>query len=266
MRALVIAPAHVHAQLLGRDIGDGVIERLDMQRGALAEFRHAQIGILDVPAHGEVGAIDLQDEAGFGHGLVFVPHGLGDRRQIGLLARIMIVAEEQPDHAGRGRAHEAADGLHAAERGFQVFGVGDRRLPVAHADRRVAGRRLAARAARIAEHALLQPREIGEVLVDEGVAGAAETVEPVLDVGGIARLRHFPVIDEVDAGRRLLLHHLRHGGAHARGQSLRLDRDAFLLGVHHADEIVGPRQAAGMGGQKACRASLHGLVLEARGL
>ena len=71
-----------------------------MQLRALAEFRQAQIRVLDMPAHGEVGAIDLQHEAGFGDGLVFVAHGIGDRRQIRLLARIMLVAEEQRHHAG----------------------------------------------------------------------------------------------------------------------------------------------------------------------
>ena len=39
-----------------------------------------------------------------------------------------------------------------------------------------------------------------------------------------------------------------------------IDRHAFFLGVHHADEIVRPRQAAGMGGQKAIGAALHGFL------
>ena len=72
-----------------------MIERLDVQLRALAEFRQAQIGVLDVPAHGEVGAVDLQDEAGFGDGLVFVPHGLGDGVDIALEVLVVVVAEEQ---------------------------------------------------------------------------------------------------------------------------------------------------------------------------
>ena len=218
-----------------------------------------EIGVLDVPAHGEVGAVDLQHEAGLGDGLVFVPHRVGDRVDVGLEILVVVVAEEQRHHAGRGGAHEAAGRLHARERRLEIVDVGLRRLLVAHADRRVAGRRLAARAAGIAEHALLQLRELGEVLIDEGVAGAAEAVEPVLDVGGVARLRHFAVVDEVDAGVGLLFDHLGHRRAHARGQRRGIDRHAFLLGVHHADQVVRPRQAAGMGGQKTFAAALHGL-------
>ena len=37
VRARVVAPAQVHAQLLGRDVAHGVVERLDVQRDAAAE-------------------------------------------------------------------------------------------------------------------------------------------------------------------------------------------------------------------------------------
>ena len=104
---------------------------------------------------------------------------------------------------------------------------------------------------------LRQAREVGEVLVDEGVAGAAEAGEPVLDVGGVARLRHLAVVDDVDAGLDLLLDDLGHRRAHARGERRRIDRHALLLGVHHADEIVRPRQAAGVGGEEALGAAFH---------
>ncbi len=74
----------MHAQLLGRNILQRVIERLDMQLRTLAEFGEAQIGVLDVAAHAEIGAVDLQDEAGIGHGLVFVTHRLGDGVDVSL--------------------------------------------------------------------------------------------------------------------------------------------------------------------------------------
>src|SRR6266436_2292671 len=54
MRALVIAPAQMEAQLLPRDVGDGVVERLDVKPRLLAEILDAQMCVLDVPAHGEV--------------------------------------------------------------------------------------------------------------------------------------------------------------------------------------------------------------------
>ena len=66
-----------------------------------------EVGVLDVAAHAEVGAVDLQDEAGLGDGLVFVAHRVGDGVDVGLVVLVVVVAEEQRHHAGRGRAHEA---------------------------------------------------------------------------------------------------------------------------------------------------------------
>ena len=169
----------------------------------------------------------------------------------------MIIAEEQRHDAGRGRAHEALDAAPALQR---IGEIGDVRLGgfrIAHGNRRIAGRRLAARAARIAEHAVAQLRKILEVAVAERVAGAAETVEPVLDVGGVGGLRHLAVVDEVDAGSDLLVDDFGHGLLDARSQRLGLDRYAALLGIHHADEIIGPRQAAGVRRQKAFGRAFH---------
>ena len=52
---------------------------------ALRNVVQVEVGVLDVPAHREVGAVDLQHDAGLGDGLVFVPHRLGDGEQIGLV-------------------------------------------------------------------------------------------------------------------------------------------------------------------------------------
>ena len=258
MRAFVIAPADMHAQLLGRNIGDGVIERLDVKLRALAELRQAEIGILNMPAHAEIGAVDLQDEACLGDDLIFVTHRIGDGVDVALEVLVVVVAEKQRHHAGRGGAHEAAGRLHARQRGFEIVGIDDWRLAVAHRNRRVAGRRLAPRAAGIAEHLFLKCREFVDVLIDEGVAGAAEAVEPVLDIGGVARLRHLAVIDQVDAGGGLLADEFRDRGFDPRGKRHRVDRNAFLLGVHHFDEVFGPGKAAGMRRQKAVAAAVHG--------
>ena len=42
-----------------------------------------------------------------------------------------------------------------------------------------------------------------------------------------------------------------------RGERVGLDRHAFLLGVHHFDEVVRAGQAARMRGQKAVTATVH---------
>jgi hypothetical protein len=77
-----------------------VVEGLDVQARLLAELLDAQARVLDVPAHRQIGAVDLEDQAGLRHGLVLVPHGLRDRGEIRLLGRVVVVAEEERDHAG----------------------------------------------------------------------------------------------------------------------------------------------------------------------
>ena len=96
---------------------------------ALAEFLEVEIGILDVPAHAEIGAVELQHEAGLGDGLVFVAHRVGDGVDVGLEILVVVVAEEQRHHAGRGGAHEALGVLHLRERRLEIVDVVAHRLP-----------------------------------------------------------------------------------------------------------------------------------------
>ena len=106
VRPLVVAPAHVHADLLGRDIGEGMIQRLDVEPGHGAERRDVEVGELDVPAHAEVGAVDLQHEARARDRLVLVLHRLRDGVEIGLVGGIVLVLEEERDHPRRGGGEE----------------------------------------------------------------------------------------------------------------------------------------------------------------
>src|SRR5215510_5942345 len=149
-----------------------------------------------MPAHGEIGTIDLQHETGFRDRLVFVPHGIGDGINVAFEILLVVIAEEQGYDAGRRRAYETANGLYVVQGCFEVLRIDLGSLWVAHRNRGIAGRRLAARTPGIAENTLLQPWELGQVLVDECIAGAAKALEPVLDVSGIARLRHLPVVDK----------------------------------------------------------------------
>ena len=73
-------------------------------RAALRNSSVAERGVLDVAAHRQVGAVDLQDEARLGDGLVLVAHRLGDREQVLLVAAVVLVAEEEGDDAGGGGA------------------------------------------------------------------------------------------------------------------------------------------------------------------
>jgi hypothetical protein len=81
----------------------------------------------------------------------------------------------------------------------------------------------------------------------ESIAASGETGQPVLDVGGVARLRHLAVVDEIDARVDLFLYHLGNGRADPGRQCGAVDRHPFLLGKHRPDQIIRPRQAAGVG-------------------
>src|SRR5271166_994171 len=258
MRAFVIAPAEVQTQLLRRDVLQRMIERLDMEPGLFAEFTKAQLGILNVPAHGEVRTVDLQDQTGLGDGLVFLPHSLGDRVEIGLLARIMPVVEEQRDDTRRGGTEEGFLRVHSGERQGQISDVYLGRLGVAHADRTIAAGCPAPRAAGIAKDPAGEFWKPDEILVDERSALAAKSVQPVLDVGRVARLAHLTVIDDVDAGLDLLFDDRRHRRSDARLERRHIDRHPFLFGEHRAHEIVRTGQAAGMRRQEALGAAFHG--------
>jgi len=141
--------------------------------------------------------------------------------------------------------------------GLEIIDVFAHRLRIAHADRRIAGRRLAARASGVAEHFLRQRWIFREVLIDECVAGAAEAVQAIFDIGRVAWLGKFAVVDQVDTRIGLPLHHFGDRSAHPRRKGLRVYRHAFFLGVHHADQVFRPRQAARVRGEKALGASFH---------
>ena len=84
-----------------------------------------------------------------------------------------------------------------------------------------------------------------------------QPIEAILYVRGIAGLRHFAVVDQIDTRSNLFLDDLQHGLAHKCAKRLPVHGHAFLPGVHHPDEIIRARQAAGVGGQKSIVAALH---------
>ena len=93
-------------------------QRLDMKPRPLAEFLDRQVGILDVPAHRQVGAVDLQGDPGRCNCFVLAAHRLRDREQVCFLARVVAVAEEQRDDARRGGAEECTGGVNPGEGRF----------------------------------------------------------------------------------------------------------------------------------------------------
>ena len=77
-----------------RDLRDRVVQCLDVQARHAAELLERRVGELDVPAHREVGAVELQHEARARGRLVFFSHHVGERREVLLAARVVLVISE----------------------------------------------------------------------------------------------------------------------------------------------------------------------------
>ena len=229
------------------------------------ELLEAQGGELDVPPHGEIRAIHLEQESRADHRLVLVPHGVRDGEEVGLVARVVVVPEEEGDHPRRGRRQERFRRLDGGERRLEILGVGLGCPRVAHGDRPVAGRGPAPGSPGVAEDALGQLGEVHEVPVLQRLARAAEPGQAILHVGGVARLTELAVVDHVHARVRLLPHDLGHRGPGAGGEGGAVDRHPLLPGEHRSHQVVGPRQAAGVRGEEPIATLSHATHLSAAG-
>ena len=105
--ALVVAPAHVHAHALRRDVACGVVQRLDVLRDRATEvFDGLSVRLRERPAGGQVGAVDLEHEAGVVDRVVLLFHRVGQRGDVVLVGRVVLVGHEEGDHTRRRRGHE----------------------------------------------------------------------------------------------------------------------------------------------------------------
>src|SRR5262249_56505563 len=99
--------------------------------------------------------------------------------------------------------------------------------------------------------------EIRPVRTALDLALAAEASEPLAHVGGIADLALLTVIDDVDAGGRLLTHDVARGALNARRERRGVDRCTCVHRLEHAEQLRRPRQAPRVGGEDAVRAAFH---------
>eukprot|EP00966_Prymnesium_polylepis_P229121 5301926-Prymnesium_polylepis.1 len=108
VRPGVVAPADVHAHPLGRDRRDGLVHHPDVRRRDLLEVGEAHVTEARVAAHREVGAVDLQREAGGGDRLVLRLHRRAERLHVLGVVVEVIVVEKVGQRAGRRRREEDA--------------------------------------------------------------------------------------------------------------------------------------------------------------
>src|SRR5262249_49590707 len=104
--ALGRGPANVHSHALGRGLSYPLGERLDVGGDHLAEFFEAQMGEYHVAAERQVRTVELQHQARVHDGAVFARHHVGERVEIGFLARVVLVLEVARDLSRRRRGEE----------------------------------------------------------------------------------------------------------------------------------------------------------------
>src|SRR5438105_2280363 len=94
------------AHSFSRHIRQRVIERLDVHFDSLAKVAEAQILELHMPAHREIRAVDLEDKTCGANRLIFVPHRICERSQIGFMCWVMFVAQEKRNDTRRCGCHK----------------------------------------------------------------------------------------------------------------------------------------------------------------
>src|SRR5581483_12256644 len=100
----------------------------------------ARVRELDMAAHREIGAIELEQESRTMDRVVLALHRVCERGDVGLVGRVMIVAEELRDHTGRGSADKRLRDLYLSKRRPQIVEVALQFGAAAVGDRAIARR------------------------------------------------------------------------------------------------------------------------------
>ena len=135
VRPLVVAPADVHAHLCGRNVGERVVERLDVCAATLrnsSSLRSWKPVWRDIARSGQS---TCSTKSGRGDGLVFRPHRFGNRLRCRPRGWGNAIGKERCDDAGRSGIEEALDRRICRECGAEVGDVGVHGLRVLERDR-----------------------------------------------------------------------------------------------------------------------------------
>src|ERR1700761_4677801 len=119
-------------------------------------------------------------------------------------------------------------------------------------------------ASRVVKHAGLGSRVSLEILEHVTVAAAAETREPILDVSGVAGLRHLAVINDVQPRLELPVDDELDSARHPLVESGRVERQPVLPTEHELLELVRARQTADVSREESSMIS-HGRMTRAHG-
>ena len=112
MRPFVVPPAHMQTHLVPRNVLQRLVDRLDDEFDEADEVTERAVPVGGVSLQGEIGAIQLQQEAMADDRLVFDLQRNAERIQISLEAIVVLVLYDRGDDAGR-RCSEKRLGVRA---------------------------------------------------------------------------------------------------------------------------------------------------------
>src|SRR5512145_707116 len=268
VRARPAAPAYVVADATGRDAFSCTVDRLDLALepasivGERGRRHHAVVR--DRGAR----VVQLEQEAGVDDRTVFVAHGLGDRFEHLLVARVVLVLAVG-NHARRCRdRQESLDDASALERRLEVrdvalhfglAGVTDR--PHAHGlpDRGERGRRRPARAVELVIE-LVKAGAVGSArnarrIFERAALEAAQPLQRVLRPAD--RLAELAITGHIDAGLGLLAHNFFNRAREAAAVGRLVVGLAALLCADKRQQALRPDQAADVRGENSLVAAPH---------
>src|SRR5277367_721879 len=199
MRAFIIAPAQMKAYPIRRNVCYRTIDGCDMELHDFLEFRGGGLGKPSMAANGQIGAIKLQDETCPVNSLVFFLHHVRENLKIFLVGRVEFVFEKQRDNSGRRCRHERFTRMLPDQSGFKTANVLLKRLFIPPSNRTAAGGRFQGHHGfRFHYEALNKFGKIAKVTGRWERTFSVETHETVFDVGHIADLAHFAVVNDVN--------------------------------------------------------------------
>ena len=213
VRALVIAPADVHANLVRRYLGERVIEHVDVKRRALEKLGFGQILKAGMPGHGEIGTIELQDEACRNDGLVLFPHRVRDGLDIGLVGGVIAIGQKACDHARRGSRQKRLGWTGRIHGRAHVGKIAAQCVAILHLDRADADDALETLCPRQLRHLFAKVGKRRHVEVGLGRSRSSfvgKAGKPIVHVRRVADLAGFAIADDVDAGIDLPLDDIRY--------------------------------------------------------
>ena len=256
--ALAVAPAYVQPHLVAADVSQGMVYGPYVQGYYFLEGRQGLILVGNMPLHGQVRAVQLQGKAVGCDYFVLLAQFFGQGENVLLVAFIVLVAQGQGDDARGCGGHKQVFGLLPGS----FDGVEKLAALRLHQVRPLIGHRASAGGDALGQLNPAGSHHAG-ILVLVPVAaplpGTAKARHPLGHVGRKADPGLLPIVNYVHRGGQLRGHNASGGfrGGSVQGGPVHRFSPGYL--GQHIHQPLGPGQAAGVGGQDARFALLHGI-------